>query len=133
MDLSAVAKGLKHVLETTGIRIYDHGPEAPIAPCAYVYPENVTYGVTTDGAADLRFVVQLLAASIETEGGQFQLLTMLSTDVTGSLIDKLKADKTLNGSVNDSVVLPMRNWGARTALTGTTRFWSAEIPIQIFD
>jgi hypothetical protein len=98
-----------------------------------VYPENVTYGVTTDGAADLRFVVQLLAASIETEGGQFQLLTMLSTDVTGSLIDKLKADKTLNGSVNDSVVLPMRNWGARTALTGTTRFWSAEIPIQIFD
>lgn len=133
MDLVAVAKGIAHVLQTTGIRIYDHGPEAPTPPCAYIYPENITYDTTYDGTQDPRFIVQLLAVSVETEGGQFQLLTFLSTGVTGSLVDKLRADPKLNSTVNSSRLLPMRNYGARAALTGATRYWSAEIPIEILD
>lgn len=132
MNVEAIAQGVAAALSNLGIRVYDHGPDAPTPPCAYLYPENILFDATFDGTERPRFVISLLAQSVDTKGGQAQLNKLISTGVTGSLIDALHADPTLGGAVASSAPTQVRNYGTRTAAVGDVRYWTAEIVLDIY-
>lgn len=131
MDVQAISTALAATLKPLGIRVYDYGPAAPISPAAWIAPETVTYHETFDGTPDATFILRFFVSTSSDQGGQAQLNGFIS-DGPGSPIALLEADNKLGGVVASLEVVGTRPNSYGVVAIGDSRFYSAELTIDIY-
>lgn len=127
MDLVAITTDVAQRIATAvdDVHVYGYVPDSPQTPCAVVELEAFQYHDTYNTGENPKCVVTFLAGSIAAEAVQQQLLTWLSTGVTNSVIDAIE-----NG--DNYRVVELRQWGTVQLQDGGTRYYSAQIVIDIF-
>jgi len=105
-----VMVGIANVLESqlvNGVDAIQIEPRmiiSPTPPCLDVYPGDPFGEATTfDDGREQLFTIRARVATGDTTGGQ-ELLLELMDHLPGSVIDALRSDRTLDGTVDDSVV-----------------------------
>lgn len=130
MDVQAVSTGIADSLAGLGIRVYDYGPDAPSSPAAYIYPLDIPeYHATFEGHVTANFAVRLLVQSTASKSGQAQLNGLISPSGVPAA---LEADETLGGAVSSTMVTGMRGYGIEQLPDGATRFYTAELVLEVF-
>lgn len=132
MDVQAISTAIAGSLAGLGIRVYDYGPSAPTPPAAFIYPESITYNADFEEDVLCIWVVRFFVSSQMEAGGQAQLNALLSTSGTGSAVRAITSDNTLTDVVYSLRLLPSRNYGVITLPDQATRFFSAELPLEVF-
>lgn len=128
MDIQAISTALMGELEDLGLHLYDYGPDALNPPAAYIYPESIPYHETFTTAGDLAeptWVIRILAASTNTQGGQKQLNELIT-----SVAAAIGGGNTLGAVVSGATVRSMRNYGV-LQLPDTTRYYAADLVVGI--
>lgn len=125
---------IRAAFETTlaaipGLRVYPTVPDAPSVPCAIVIPETIRYAQTFDGSANIRFVIQVLAATINSQGGQTALDGYCADAGPTSIVEAVDNDPTLGGTVQLAQVTDMRAYGV---IGDTVRYYSAELVVDVW-
>jgi hypothetical protein len=130
MNLAAIRSQLQQTLaQASGVRVYDTVPDNPQVPCIIVIPETVRYGQTFSGEATCRFVLQILAASVNSRGGQQTLDGLISDSGDQSVVQLLEADPTLGGTVSMCSPIEVRSYGT---VGDTVRYYSAEMTVDVW-
>lgn len=130
MDVQSISTALAAALSEFRLHVYDYGPDAPLSPAAYIYPEPVTYHADFDEDVTPTFIVRFLISSVVTKGGQEQLNALISTG-PGSAVTAIEADGTLGGVVSSVQVLGMREYGVVQLPDAATRYYSAELVVEV--
>jgi len=126
MGIQAISTALADVLEDLNINLYDYGPDAMQPPAAYIYPENVQFNVVAPtGVDEATWIIRILAASTNTQGGQTQL-----NDLIDAAVPAISDANTLNDVVQSAIVREMRNYGV-LQLPDTTRYYAADLVVGI--
>jgi hypothetical protein len=126
MDIQAISTALASELEQLGIHLYDYGPDAMIPPAVYIYPETITYhDAFSPDTAEPTWVIRILAASTQSQGGQVQLNELIT-----SVADAITAANTLGDVVQSAIVREMRNYGV-LQLPDSTRYYAADLVVGI--
>jgi hypothetical protein len=114
----AAAAGLKTTLETgvTGLTVFDKPVDSVNSfPVAVVLPEPIDYEIVFDGSTfEAGFRVVVLVAGMEEQTGFDTIYDMLDpTESNQSIVRAIRADTTLNGSVDDTQIVTAENIGRR--------------------
>lgn len=125
MDIQAISTALLTVLEDLNIHLYDYGPDQLSPPAAYIFPENIPYHLDFTGDAEPIWVIRILAASTNTQGGQVELNELITSAVAA-----ITADNTLGSVVQSAIVREMRNYGV-LQLPDSTRYYAADLVVGI--
>ena len=102
-----IRAGIGDRLDTiTGFRVYDHMPEAPVAPCGVVALGDGLYDEHfDDDSGSINWIVLVLVSRADDVRGQGVLDTVVATSGTGSVTVALRGDPTLGGTVDTSRVV----------------------------
>ena len=129
MNVATIRTGLADTIGSiAGLRVYSTVPDAPSVPCAVIYPDSIQYGRTLDGTGNVRMVIQVLAAAINSQAGQDALDGYCADSGATSIFATIESDPTLGGACQNAQVTEMRSYG----VTGdSTRYYSAELVVDI--
>jgi len=120
VNLATIRDELKTLLATvTGLRTYDTVPDQVVVPAAVVAPGDPFvefHPAMGKQRAVARFDVTVVVQRSVDRAAQDALDAYLSagTAESSSIIDALEADRTLNGSVEDTIVERVGDYGAVT-------------------
>lgn len=129
MNIADIRSGLETTLGSiAGLRVYATVPDAPAVPCAVIYPDQIQYGRTFDGTANIRMVVQVMVAAVNSQGGQDMLDGYLADSGASSIFTTIENDPTLGGRCLNAHVTEMRSYGV---VGDSTRYYSAELVVDI--
>jgi hypothetical protein len=129
MNIADIRTGLETTIGTiAGLRVYGTVPDAPSVPCAVVYPDQIQYGRTLDGTANIRMVVQVMVAAVNSQGGQDSLDGYLADSGSTSIFTTIENNPTLGGVCQNAHVTEMRSYGV---VGDSTRYYSAELVVDI--
>ncbi len=131
MDVQAVSTALVSALAPLGIHAYDYGPDAPISPAVYVYPSSFPYHVDYSASGTVEFIVRFLVQSVHAQNGQATLNGYISTSGSTSASQLIEADRTLGGVVQSVSVMTMRDYGVVQLPDLVTRYYSAELMVEV--
>jgi hypothetical protein len=131
VDIQTVSTAIANTLAALDVHVYDYGPDAPISPAIFIYPLDIPeYAATFDQTVRAEFVVRFLVATVVTQGGQSQLNGLLSP--TGdSAVAAIREDPTFGDVVQSSLITTMRNYGVVQLPDAATRYFSAELVIEV--
>lgn len=138
MDVDGIRDGLKTALETvTGLRAYDtFNDDITVTTVggAVVVPDDpfIDYlQAMQGGLAVLNFRVVLLASRATERTGQDTIDALLSagTGETKSVVDALRANKTLGGKAHDTVPHTARDYG--TTEIGDVSYTKADLLVRV--
>ncbi len=133
MDIQSVSTAIAAVLANLGLHQYDYGPDSPVSPAAFIYPMDVPeYQATFDGEIAANFVIRFLISSVGSQGGQKQLNDLISPTGAGSAVALIQADNTLGGLVSSLLITSMRDYGVLSLPDGVTRYYSAELIVEVY-
>lgn len=136
MDWNAVADGLVKAAKTTGLNGLDYVPDSLPDVAFYVgeidVDVNKTFGSRTGtrrGTDQATITCRVLVARSTDKWALKKLRTYMGGGGPESLIQAIQADKTLNGSVHDSVVKSLR--GNRLFVVGEKRYYGVEVDVFV--
>lgn len=132
MGIEAAGDGLKTVLAGLGVRTFapkELEDRIPELPCILILPGEINYDTTFNTHYDLTLRLLLLLAQQDKPSAFNALLDYIEETGTSSIVAKVKADRTLNGSVNDCKVL--RNLGIGATVWGGIAYLSTEFEIAV--
>ncbi len=133
MDIQTVSTALAATVAGLGLHQYDYGPDAPVSPAVFIYLHNIPdYQATFDGMASADFILRFLISSVAAQGGQKQLNDLISPTGTGSAVALIHADNTLGGLVSSLRISEMRDYGVLSLPDGATRYYSAELIVEVY-
>lgn len=111
-DVAAIRAGIAQVIGAQGLRVYPFYPDQPHPTCAYVHGPDITFDrAMARGVDGYTFRVVLLASRTVPEAGQSEIDGYLNTGTVGSMKHLLEADRTLDGTVDDSRLVAVENYG----------------------
>lgn len=133
IDLKAIRQQIALVLTpVVDLRYYSFVPDSLSPPCAVIYPASVTYNQTFDGMTEIEMIVLLVSSATNNEAGQNQLDDWLTDSGATSLVQALNTDTAnLGATVTSTYVREMRNYGVLELPDGGTKFYSAELVLEI--
>lgn len=118
-DLAAIRTALETRLATvSGLRCYEYVPDKPEVPAAIVGPQPGEFvdfqRAFSKGLVEVRLKVMVLVARPSERAAQVALDGYISagTGKTSSVIDAIAGDRTLGGTVTDSVVTVATDYGS---------------------
>lgn len=130
MDIQAVSTAIASTLGRLGLHVYDYGPDNPTPPAVFIYPDaTLDYHATFDGAVTAVFVARFFYSSTVAAAGQSALNAVISPDGAPAAIEK---DSTLGGAVQSAMITGLREYGVVQLSDMGTRFYSAELLIEVF-
>jgi len=129
MDIQAVQTAMQQALPPT-LHSYDYGPDSVSSPAAYIYPDPFSFDADFDGSTTATFVVRILVASVNDKGGQ-QTLNGYVNPWNGTVVAALRADPKFGGVVQSSHVTGLREYGVVQLQDGGTRYYSAELMVEV--
>ena len=132
MNVTDIRKAIATKLLELGIQTYAFIPDTLEPPCAYVRPGDFAYAATYETQTTIPMIVQIICPSVDTEGGQEMLDELIDSESIGSVIRKLREDESLGGVVESMAVVQHRNYGTVIHAETNTKYWSAEIVLDIF-
>lgn len=132
MTVTQLRDGLAANLAATGLRPYAVIPDDPIAPCAVVEFNGITYDLSfaRSGGDEYAFSVRILVHRVNTTTGQDAVDEYCTPTGTRSVKAALEADKTLSGVAFDLRVTEVRNIGL--TVVGESTFLTAEFPVTVY-
>lgn len=124
MDLAQLREDIGDLLTPLGVlRVYPTIPDSLVGKCAVIYPETIDYDDSYDETATAVLIVQLVAPTAASKATQNELDALLSTG-TGSVHDAFLTDGRFR-------VATMRNYGTLQLADGGSRYYSAELVIDV--
>ena len=132
MTVTQLRDGLATAVATTGLRAYSVIPDDPMAPCAVIEFNGITYdsAFARSGGDEYAFSVRILVHRVNPTTGQDAVDVYCTPTGTASVKAALEADKTLSGVAFSLRVTEVRNIGL-TAV-GETTFLTAEFPVTVY-
>lgn len=130
MSIESIGTGIKTVMGDIGLQIYatNEIPDSINPPCAVILLAETNYDTTFNADYDTRFRFIILLAKPDQPSAMNKILDYIEPSGTYSIVAKVKADKTLNGSCDSSKV--MSNTGVGFTTWGGTVYLSTEFSIQ---
>jgi hypothetical protein len=136
MDWNDVAQALADAAETTGINAYDYVPDSLANTAFYVgeidIDTNVTFGSrsgTRRGTDQGTVTCRVLIARSDDKHALRKCRDYMSGSGARSLIQAIQADRTLDGSVHDSMVRGFK--GNRLFVVGEKKYYGIEIDVFV--
>lgn len=130
MEIQTVSTAIARTLGSLGLHVYDYGPDSPIPPAVFIYPDaTLDYHATFDGAVTAVFVARFFCPSTVAAAGQASLNALISPDGAAAAIER---DSTLGGVVQSAMVTGLREYGVVQLADMGTRYYSAELLIEVF-
>jgi hypothetical protein len=133
VTITQIRSGLSTNLATiSGLKTYAVIPENPMAPCAVVEFNGVTYdsAFARSGGDEYTFSVRILVHRVNATTGQDAVDEYCTPAGTRSIKAALEANKTLSGYAFDLRVTEVRNIGL--TVVGETTFLTAEFPVTVY-
>lgn len=124
MNIATSRTALATTLSGLSLHVYDWSHDSPAMPAAIMKPLNFPYHDTFSGGVAAKFSVQLIVGAVATKGSQTLLDTLISTATTGSAVDAIETAGTMR-------VDEMRNYQPVVLADGGTKYWSAELVVDI--
>lgn len=136
MDFNAVALALETAAETTGINALDYVPDVLPNTAFYVgeidIDPNKTFGSrsgTRQGTDQATITCRIMVARTTDKFAVRKSRDYMAGSGTRSIIQAIQADRTLSGSVHDSIVKSIR--GNRMFDVGGVKFYGVEFDIFV--
>lgn len=136
MDWNAVAAGLEAAAESTGLNAMDHVPDELPNTAFYVGEMDVEVNRTFGSRSGTRrgtdqgvVTCRLLVARSTDKAALKKVREYMSGSGVKSLVQAIQADRSLGGSVDDSMVRSVR--GNRMFDVGARKFYGIEIDVFV--
>lgn len=136
MDYNEIAEALSAAAKTTGINAMDYVPDSLPSEAFYVgeidIDTNVTFGRRTGtrrGTDQATITCRILVARSTDQWALKKCRTYMSGSGTTSIIQAIQADRTLGGTVHDSMVRGFR--GNRLFNVGEKKYYGIEIDVFV--
>lgn len=111
------------------LHVYDYDPPSIGVPAVFVSLLSLTPDATFDAsAASATFLVQVVVGSVAEKGAQAQLYGYITPG--SSVLGAIRTHPTFGGAVQSSKIGEI-SISSRTANDGSTRYWAANIPVEV--
>lgn len=126
MNSSTITAAIKTVLSTIAVRIDDFVPDTVSSATMVVYDVEGDFNQDFEGTTAPTFIIKLFVPSVNTEGGQQKLNTLIE-----SVRTTLAANPTLAGTVQSALCRRYRN-KIPTLMPDGSRFYSVELVVDVY-
>ncbi len=130
-DFDAIRVAIADTLAALDIRTYSFQPSNLHPPAVYVSVGDFDYDFDFDGDINFPMILTLICPSVLSEGGQTMLNGFISPAGDTSVRAVLATNPTLDGTVQSFEVRRHRKYGAVVLPDQASRYWSAEIVVDI--
>lgn len=133
MGIEAIGTGLKTTLSISGLRVFAPN-ELPDSvnqlPAALILPGETNYGTSFGADYNYSLRILILVAKQDSPSAFNKILDYIEPTGSSSVLAKVKADRTLDGSCEDCKVL--RNLGVGATVWGGITYLSTEFEVAIW-